>query len=143
MCFTNIDRAGHTHSSLGETTSSTASFSPFPVVICVKLRPCGLFFSVQFDMTLGVLLVQGTLGAFMLLRLDKPNFQCYWETRSDSKLLDPASLTTFAPLFHSVPRALGAGVCCKCISWDWVLQCCCILIGCGLMEWHPPIVKFP
>lgn len=47
---------------LGRTTSPVASFFQLPVVVCVGLRPCGLF-SIQFVLFIDVILGQLTLGS--------------------------------------------------------------------------------
>jgi hypothetical protein len=86
-------------------------FPQLPIILCIELRPRGLFL-VLVQLMFGV---ASDITRKLTLKVKVLVFWLLW---------------SFHPLFCSVPWALGAGMFCRCIHWGRAPQFY-LLIGCG------------
>lgn len=96
-------------SPLRKTNSSALSVPQLPVVLGAGLRSPG-FFSTQSGMLIGVILVQLIIGQSCWRDFLSVASDIIRRHNLTSKLLLLWLLQSLCPLFHNVPRALGAGV---------------------------------
>lgn len=96
-----------------------------------RLRPRG-FFLIQFGVSVGVILVQLTLGWSGLGEFTDVSSDVTRRHKCSANFLVLWNLQSFLSLLCNVFWVFYTGVFCRCILWDWAWPLC-ILFDCGFM----------